>query len=284
MAPPPPTIETTGTARNARHRRRHERRGTLSTTQAHLVAAVAEFVGTFFFLWLSYGANIMAVTQEAARPPGGGLSNSTVMIISLAYSFSLLVNVWAFYRISGGLFNPAVTFGLVLSGQLPWIRAIFLVPAQILGSLVAGGLASAMFPDDIALANSVLSPKTSIAQGLFLEMFFTAQLVFVVLMLAMEKSRDTFLAPIGIGLSLFVAMITGTLYTGASLNPVRSLGCAVAATEFPGYHWLYWLGPVMGAALAAGYYRFVKFAHYEEVNPGQDEPSQEKAEVAQQQV
>ena len=66
-----------------------------------------------------------------------------------------------------------------------------------------------MFPVDIALANSVLGGGTSVSQGLFMEMFFTSLLIFVVFMLAIEKSRDTFLAPIGIGLALFVAMIAG---------------------------------------------------------------------------
>lgn len=75
--------------------------------------------------------------------------------------------------------------------------------------MCAGGLVDAMFPGSISLANTVLGPDTSVVQGVFLEMFFTAQLVFVVLMLAAEKSRDTFMAPIGIGLALFVALIPG---------------------------------------------------------------------------
>lgn len=66
-----------------------------------------------------------------------------------------------------------------------------------------------MFPVDVSEANSVLGGGTSVAQGLFMEMFFTALLVFVVLMLASEKSKDTFLAPIGIGLALFVTMLAG---------------------------------------------------------------------------
>lgn len=70
----------------------------------------------------------------------------------------------------------------------------------------------AMFPGDIGATNTTLSPSTSIAQGLFIEMFMTAELVFVVLMLAAEKSKDTFLAPIGIGLALFVAMMGGTSF------------------------------------------------------------------------
>jgi aquaporin rerated protein, other eukaryote len=79
--------------------------------------------------------------------------------------------------------------------------------------MCAGGLVESMFPGNINDANSVLGSGTSITQGVFLEMFFTAQLVFVVLMLAVEKSRDTFMAPIGIGLTLFVVMIAGELIT-----------------------------------------------------------------------
>ena len=77
--------------------------------------------------------------------------------------------------------------------------------------MCAGGLVSAMFggSNGIAKANTTLASGTSIAQGLFIEMFMTAELVFVVLMLAAEKSKDTFLAPIGIGLALFVAELTG---------------------------------------------------------------------------
>ncbi|KAK1828878.1 aquaporin-1 [Podospora conica] len=242
----------------------------LTPMQANLVAAVGEFVGTFLFLYFSYAGNVMAASRASSTGPNGGMSSETVVFISLAYSLSLLVNVWAFFRISGGLFNPAITVGLCLASQLSWIRGALFIPVQLIASLCAGGLVSAMFPVSIAEANSVLGGGTTIPQGLFMEMFFTSLLTFVVLMLAAEKSKDTFLAPIGIGLALFVAMIAGTAYTGASLNPARSLGCAVAATSFPRYHWIYWLGPVLGATLAAGFYRLVKYFHYEDANPGQD--------------
>ncbi|KAL6893235.1 aquaporin-like protein [Trichoderma longibrachiatum] len=241
-----------------------------SPMQKHLIAAAGEFVGTFFFLWFAYAGSMQYTKLATLSPPSGGMADTTVFFIAFVYSFSLLVNVWAFYRISGGLFNPALTLGMCLAGTLPWARAAFLVPAQIIASMCAGGLASAMFPGNIAAANSLLSSDTSIVRGLFIEMFFTAFLVFVVLMLAAERSKDTFIAPIGIGLALFVAMLAGTSYTGASLNPVRSFGCAVATPHFPGYEWIYWLGPFMGAALAAGFYKFVKWSHYEEANPQRD--------------
>lgn len=89
------------------------------------------------------------------------------------------------------------------------MRGILFIPVQLVASLCAGGLVSAMFPVSIAGANTILGGGTTIPQGLFMEMFFTSLLTFVVLMLAIEKSEDTFLAPIGIGLALFVSMISG---------------------------------------------------------------------------
>lgn len=89
------------------------------------------------------------------------------------------------------------------------MRTVVLVPAQVLASMCAGGLVGAMFGADLSKVNTILAPGTSTAQGLFIEMFMTAQLVFVILMLAAEKSRDTFIAPIGIGLALFIAELTG---------------------------------------------------------------------------
>ncbi|KPM42489.1 hypothetical protein AK830_g4059 [Neonectria ditissima] len=256
---------------NGHHPHGHKPRH-LSAVNSHLVAACGEFIGTFFFLYFGYAGNLMAVLQAPDVALRGGLASTTNILIALSYGFALLVNAWAFYRISGGLFNPAVTMGLCVAGQLPWMRAAFLVPAQILGSMCAGGLVDVMFPGSVAEVNTVLGFDTSIAQGVFLEMFFTAQLVFVVLMLAIEKSRDTFLAPVGIGLALFMVLIPGVFVTGGSLNPVRSFGCAVAGEKFPDYHWIYWVGPGLGAVVAALLYRLAKLVHYEEANPGQDAP------------
>lgn len=66
---------------------------------------------------------------------------------------------------------------------------------------------------------------------------------------------------------LFVA---GVYYTGAGINPCRSFGPAVVTGTFPSYHWIYWLGPALGALLAAGLYKFMKILEYETANPGQD--------------
>lgn len=89
-------------------------------------------------------------------------------------------------------------------------------------------------------------------------------------MLAVEKSKATFLAPVGIGLSLFIAEIAGVYYTGGSLNPARSFGPCVANKSFPSEHWIYWVGPCLGAVVAAGFYWFIKAVEYQTANPGQD--------------
>lgn len=91
-------------------------------------------------------------------------------------------------------------------------------------------------------------------------------------MLAAEKNMARPVAPVAIGLALFIAELAGVPYTGGSLNPARSFGPAVATPSFPGYHYIYWFGPIMGALVAAGYYRFLKWMHYFEASPGQDHP------------
>lgn len=105
-------------------------------------------------------------------------------------------------------------------------------------------------------------------------MFMTTELVLAILFLAAEKQKSTYLAPIGIGLALFVAELMGVYFTGGSLNPARSFGPAVIS-GFKGYHWIYWLGPAMGSLLAVGFYKLMKYGEYETVNPGQDFNEQE---------
>ncbi|PVI05672.1 aquaporin [Periconia macrospinosa] len=242
----------------------------ITLLEAHLIAASSEFVGTFMFLYIGYMGQVMLINQESELAPNRTPSAQRSIFAALIYGFSLLVNVWAFFRISGGLFNPAVTFAMVLSGQMSVIRALFMMPAQLIAAMCAAGLVSCMIPGDIGVTNTTLGEGTSIAQGVFIEMFMTAELVFVVLMLAAEKSKDTFIAPIGIGLALFVLLMASVNYTSGSLNPARSFGSAIASTHFPGYHWIYWVGPFLGGMLAAGFYRLAKYFNYEQVNPGQD--------------
>ncbi|KAF2104028.1 aquaporin-like protein, partial [Rhizodiscina lignyota] len=185
--------------------------------------------------------------------------------IALAFGFSLAVNVWAFFRISGGLFNPAVTLGMCMIGAVGYFRGLIVFTAQICGSMAAAGVVSALFPGPLNV-RTTLGGGTSVTRGLFIEMFLTVQLVFTIFMLAAEKHKGTFLAPIGIGLSLFIAELAGVYYTGGSLNPARSFGPDVVNHKFNGYHWIYWVGPALGSLISVIFYRLIKTLEYETAN------------------
>lgn len=169
---------------------------------------------------------------------------------------------------SGGQFNPAVTLSLVLVRAITPMRALLIIPAQITGSIAAAYIVMYLSPGPLAV-NTSLNAGTSHSQGVFFEMFLTALLILTILMLAVEKHRATFIAPIGIGMSLFVAEMAGVYYTGGSLNPARSLGPAIANQAFKD-QWVYWVGPLMGALLASGLWWFLRVMDYKQANPGQD--------------
>lgn len=142
-------------------------------------------------------------------------------------------------------------------GSLPWSRGACIAVSQMLAGMTAAGLVSCVFPGELR-AETLLGSGTSVVRGFFIEALLSAAFVFSVFMLAAEKHKGTFIAPIGIGLALFVAQLVGGPFTGASLNPARSFGAAVASHHFPGYHWIYWIGPLVGSLLAAGFYKVVK--------------------------
>ncbi|QIX01521.1 hypothetical protein AMS68_007038 [Peltaster fructicola] len=240
----------------------------------HFVAMVGEFVGTFMFLFFAFsGTSVANAASSGGGGENGSLSNlpnaSSLMYISLAFGFSLAVNAWIFFRISGGLFNPAVTLALGMIGAITWVRAAGVFVAQMLGAMASAAVVEALFPGQLNVAVT-LGGNTSTAQGLFIEMFLTAELVFTICMLAAEKHKGTFLAPVGIGLALFIAELSGVYYTGGALNPARAFGPCVAIRNFPNYHWIYWLGPALGTVLAVTFYLFVKRLEYQTANPGQD--------------
>jgi len=247
----------------------------------HFIAMAGEFVGTFLFLFFAFSATQVANAATAGEVAGGGNqaggdgglsqapNTASLSYIALAFGFSLAVNAWVFFRVSGGLFNPAVTLGMALIGSVGWIRAVLIFISQILGSLAASGVVDGLFPGELSVSTT-LGGGTTVVQGLFIEMFLTSQLVITIFLLAAEKHKGTFLAPIGIGLSLFIAELSGVFFTGGSLNPARSFGPCVILGVFPGYHWIYWLGPFLGSLLAVIFYRVIKMLEYETANPGQD--------------
>ncbi|KAK4967621.1 Aquaporin-1 [Elasticomyces elasticus] len=215
----------------------------------HFVACCGEFIGTFFFLFFA-----LSGTQVANSTPNRHDDNelNRLTYIALAFGMSL-----------------AVTLGMFLAGAVPLVRSILIAVSQILGGIAASAVVYAIFPGKLAVTTS-LSKGTSIGQGFLIEMFLTFELLVTIMMLAGEKHAATPMAPIGIGLSLFIAELSGVSFTGGSLNPARSFGPAVVLMDFESEHWIYWAAPAVGAVLAAGLYKFLKILDYERANPGQD--------------
>ncbi|UKZ81703.1 hypothetical protein TrVFT333_009475 [Trichoderma virens FT-333] len=239
-----------------------------------IVVVFGEFCGTFMFLLMSFIGAQAAIENNDPGNPNAPLFPFSLLYIAASFGSALAVNVWVFYRVTGGMFNPAVTLGLVLVGAVKPLRGLFIFPTQIVAGIAAAAVTDALLPGPLLVANK-LSSGTSISRGLFIEMFLTSQLVITVYFLAVEKHRATFLAPLGIGLAVFIAHICGTNFTGTGINPARSFGPAVV-TDFTGYQWIYWVGPFLGSLLAFAVYTILKWLEYHTANPGQDDDSTAK--------
>jgi hypothetical protein len=149
-----------------------------------------------------------------------------------------MVNAWVFFRISGALFNPALLIAMLVVRALTVARAACLFVAQMSGALLASAIVRYLFPESFNV-RTTLGGGASIVQGLFVEVLLTARLGFTILMLAKKKHRATFLAPVGIGLALFISELIGVQYTGGSLNPARSFAPCVITGTFDKEHWIY---------------------------------------------
>lgn len=234
-----------------------------------LLLTIGEYCGTVMFLFFAYGGVMVGKSSLGGDPSTTAEYLVFLLFAATGFGASLAINAWIFYRVTGGLFNPAVTFAFVLAGLMHPLRGAVLFVAQLLGGITAAAIIDGLTPGPLSVANS-LGPSVSITQGLFMEMFLTAELILTIFMLAVEKHRATFLAPVGIGIALFIGHMVGIYFTGAGLNPARSLGPAVVERSFPGYHWIYWIGPGLGAMLATAFYKLLIVLSYEKANPGQD--------------
>jgi len=139
---------------------------------------VGEFIGTTMFLFFAFAGTQIAnlnnanPTPQTASPNSQTANESTIatvntenlMFISLAFGFSLMVNVWVFFRISGGLFNPAISLALALVKILSPFRAVLLVLAQVLGGIAAAALVNVLLPESLYV-RTTLGGGISVAQG-----------------------------------------------------------------------------------------------------------------------
>ncbi|MBI2555814.1 MAG: MIP family channel protein [Candidatus Rokubacteria bacterium] len=216
-------------------------------------ATLAEFIATLLFIFL--GAGTVVVTGGLLKD---GLTSARLVAIALAHGLTIALLVSATAKISGGHINPAVTFGAWITGKIDLAKAIMYVVAQLVGAVVAAWLLKAVIPAAAQgnLGAHGLGAGVTVGGGLLAEIVLTFALVFVVFATAMDPKGLGHLAPAAIGLTVLVDHLFGVPVTGASMNPARSFGPALAAGAWDN-HWIFWVGPLVGGGLAALVYEFV---------------------------
>ncbi len=142
-----------------------------------VIAALGEFVGTFLFLFFAEGIATVAQRPTAVNPNSAelGLDPSQLLYISLGFGFSLAVNAWLFFRVSGGLFNPAVALGLLLTGNLTLVRFPILVIMEFAGGIAAAGMVALLLPGGIN-ASVRLGDGVKDVQGWWIEFLMSGML------------------------------------------------------------------------------------------------------------
>lgn len=212
--------------------------------------AVAEGIGTLALIYV--GVLVLSVA-------GGG---KHLVEVALAHGLTIAVMASATMSISGGQLNPAVTIGLLAVRKITPGQAGVNVLAQMVGALIGGFLASASLSGvplaDGGLVNGVpdLPANVGMGTGILVEAILTFFLMFVIMGTAVDPRFGARLGALAIGLTVTLDILAGGPITGAAMNPARWFGAAVPASHYANAL-VYFVGPVLGAVLAALVYQHV---------------------------
>jgi aquaporin NIP len=205
----------------------------------------AEALGTFALVFFGAGAVMVAAEHGAFGQLG----------IALAFGLVITTMVYALGHISGAHLNPAVSFAFALSRHFPWSRVGAYWVAQSVGAIVAALLLRASL-GDVAEVGAT-QPSGSGGQSFLWEIVLTFFLMLVIMAVATDTRAVGEAAAIAIGGTVGLCALVGGPVSGASMNPARSLGPALAAGEL-GVLWIYLLAPLLGAALGALAYQLLR--------------------------
>jgi aquaporin TIP len=213
--------------------------------------AVAEFIGTFTLIFIGAGSIIAA----------GNIHDPSLIGIALAHGLAIGIMVSALGHISGGHFNPAVTFGFLITKRIePMLGVIYWV-AQLAGAAIAALLLKALLPgaatDAVQLGVPATGHGVNAGAAFGLEAIGTFFLVLVVFASAVDP-RGTFkaIAGLAIGLTITIDILFMGPYTGAAVNPARAFGPQLIGNHWAN-GWVWYAGPLLGATVAALLYEFL---------------------------
>jgi len=208
-------------------------------------ALLAEAIGTFALVYAGAGAVMVDAKTHALGHVG----------VAITFGLVIMVVIYAVGHISGAHFNGAVTFAFALTRHFPWPRAVAYWGAQLGGALLAAALLRGSL-GNIAHVGATL-PSGSQGQSLLWEIVLSAFLMFVILAVATDTRAVGEAAAIAIGGTIALDAMFGGPISGASMNPMRSIGPAVVSGDLHAL-WIYIVGPGVGASLGGLAYQYVR--------------------------
>ncbi|XP_022145561.1 aquaporin PIP2-3-like [Momordica charantia] len=230
-------------------------------------AIIAEFVATLLFLYVTILTVIGYKTQTDLLRGGSVCGGVGPVGVSWVFGGMIFVLVYCIAGISGGHINPAVTFGMFLARKISLVRALLYIIAQCVGAICGCALVKTLQRDQYNRygggANR-LAHGYGRGTGLAVEIVGTFILLYTVFSATDPKrnARDSHvpaLAPLPIGFAVFMVHLATIPITGTGINPARSFGAAVIINDKKIWkdQWLFWVGPLIGATIAAMYYQYV---------------------------
>jgi MIP family channel proteins len=213
-------------------------------------AALAELIGTFALIFMGAGS----ILADALTGGKVGLVG-----IAFAHGLAIATMVSATGHLSGGHLNPAVTAGVVVAGRLPVRSGVVYLVAQLVGASLAAFFLTASFPEavrkSVMLGTPALAPGVTAGTGIIVEAILTFFLVFAVFGTAIDD-RGPKVGGLFIGLVIVMDILAGGALTGAAMNPARAFGPALFSGAWTN-HAVYWVGPLLGGAVAGWLYHSV---------------------------
>jgi aquaporin NIP len=206
---------------------------------------VAEALGTFALVFAGAGAVMVDAKTHQLGHVG----------VSLVFGLVIMAMIYAVGHVSGAHFNGAVTFAFALTRHFPWPRAAAYWAAQLTGAVAAAAVLRVSL-GNVAHVGATL-PSGSQRQSFFWELVLTAILMFVIMAVATDTRAVGEAAAIAIGGTIGLDALVGGPISGASMNPMRSMGPAFVSGDLHAL-WLYIVAPVIGASVGALLYQFVR--------------------------
>ncbi len=212
---------------------------------------VAEFIGTFALVFI--GCTTRAMVGDTTDFAG-------ILVVHLAFAFTIAGMIYTLSHISAAIFNPALTLGFAIAGRFPWSYVLPYWLAQFVGAVCAVSLDLFLLPEKASAVHfGATMPRAGLLPALVIEIVLTFFLMLVNMSSATDKRFKRADSGLAVGFVVLASGLMANSLSGASMNPARSLGPAFfAGGSALADVWIYFVGPFIGVLLAVGLYQIIR--------------------------